>query len=168
MAAPSEETDDLVDELPTIVDHIEFEDAPENITPDEDVVGQPEVSAEDETQEIAVVEEIVDHPEIDPAPITDETIEEDADKVDEHRDAIGNAEAPKESPVETTTEETLIDPHDGDDVSETAAEEVEDQDPAVSEMAAEAEQDGEETLRTQCSQMMRQRWTNSKLPLPKT
>ena len=45
MAAPSEETDDLVDELPTIVDHIEFEDAPENITPDEDVVGQPEVSA---------------------------------------------------------------------------------------------------------------------------
>ena len=145
MAAPSEETDDLVDELPTIVDHIEFEDEPENITPDEDVVGQPEVSAEDETQETAVVEEIVDHPEIDPAPITDEAIEEDADKVDEHRDAIGNAEAPEESPVETTTEETLIDSHDGDDVSETAAEEVEDQDPAVSEMVSETEYDGEET-----------------------
>ena len=145
MAAPSEETDDLVDELPTIVDHIEFEDEPENITPDEDVVGQPEVSAEDETQETAVVEEIVDHPKIDPAPITDETIEEDADKVDEHHDAIGNAEAPEESPVETTTEETLIDSHDGDDVAETAAEGVEDQDPAVSEMVPETEYDGEET-----------------------
>ena len=46
--------------------------------------------------------------------------------MDEHRDAIGNAEAPDESPVETTTEETLIDSHDGDGVSETAAEEVED------------------------------------------
>ena len=145
MAAPSEETAVLVDELPKIVDHIEFEDEPENMTPDEDVVGQPEVSAKDETQETAVVEEIVDHPEIDPAPITDETIEEDADKVDEHRDAIGNAEAPEESPVETTTGETLIDSHDGDDVSETAAEEVEDQDPAVSEMVSETAYDGKET-----------------------
>ena len=145
MAAPSEETAELVDELPTIVDHIEFEDAPKNITPEEEVTEQPEVSAKDEAQEIAVVEEIIDHPEIDPAPITDEAIEEDADKVDENHDAIDNAEAPEENPVETTTEETLIDPHDGDDVSETAAEETEDQDPAVSEMAAEAEQDGEET-----------------------
>ena len=146
MAAPSEETEVLVDELPTIVDHIEFEDEPENITPDEDVVGQPEVSAEDETQETAVVEEIVDHPEIVPEPITDEAVEKDADKVDEHHDAIGNAEAPQESPVETTTEETLIDPHDGDDVSETAAEETEDQDPTVSEMISDAEYDGEETV----------------------
>jgi pilus assembly protein FimV len=87
MAAPSEETAELVGELPKIVDHIEFEDAPEDITPGEDVVGQPEVSAEDETQETAVVEEIVDHPEIDPAPIADEAVEEDADKVDEHHDA---------------------------------------------------------------------------------
>lgn len=79
MAAPSEETAERVDELPKIVDHIEFEDAPE------------------------------------------------------------------ESPVETTTEETLIDPHDGDNVSETAAEEIEDEEPAVSEMASEAEYDGEET-----------------------
>ena len=145
IAAPSEETDDLVDELPTIVDHIEFEDEPENITPDEDVVGQPEVSAEDETQETAVVEEIVVHPEIDPAPITDEAIEEDADKVAEHHHAIGNAEAPEESPVETTTEETLIDPHDGDDGAETTAEEIEDEEPAVSEMVSEADDDGEET-----------------------
>ena len=50
MAAPSEETAELVDELPKIVDHIEFEDEPENMSPDEDVVGQPEVSAKDETQ----------------------------------------------------------------------------------------------------------------------
>ena len=145
MAAPSEETAEMVDELPKIVDHIEFEDAPENIAPNADVVEQPEVSAKDETQETAVVEEIEDHPEIDPAPIADEAVEENADEVTEHPQAIDNEEAPQESPVETTTEETLIDPHDGDDVSETAAEETEDQDPAVSEMAAEAEQDGEET-----------------------
>ena len=65
--------------------------------------------------------------------------------MDEHHDAIDNAEAPEESPVETTTEETLIDPHDGDDDSETAAGETEDQDPAVSEMATEAEHNGEKT-----------------------
>ena len=92
-----------------------------------------------------MVEEIADHPEIDPAPITDEAIKEDADKVDEHHDAIGNAEAPEVSPVETTTEETLIDPHDGDDVAETAAAEIEDEDPAVSEMVFETEYHGEET-----------------------
>ena len=97
MAAPSEETDDLVDELPTIVDHTEFEDEPANIAPDADVVEQPEVSAEDKTQETAVVEEILDHHEIDPAPITDEAIEEYANTVDEHHDAIDNAEAPEES-----------------------------------------------------------------------
>ena len=51
----------------------------------------------------------------------------------------------KKAPVETTTEETLIDPHDSDDVADTAAEEIEDQDPEVSEMEPEAEQDGEET-----------------------
>ena len=145
MTAPSEETDDLVDEAPTIVDHIEFEDAPENITPDEDVVGQPEVSAEDETQETAVVEEIVDHPKIDPAPISDEAIEEDVVEVAEHPLAINNFEEPEESPVETTTEETLIDSHDSDDVAETAAEGVEDEEPEVSEMEPAAEQDGEET-----------------------
>lgn len=145
MATPSEETAELVDELPTIVDHIEFEDAPEDITPDEDVVGQPEVSAEDETQETAVVEEIVDHPEIDPAPIADEAVEEDADKVDEYHDAIGNTEAPEESPVETTIKDTLIDSYDSDDVAETAAEETEDQEPAVSEMVSETEYDGEGT-----------------------
>ena len=145
MAAPSEETDDLVDELPTIVDHIEFEDEPENITPDEDVVGQPEVSAEDETQETAVVETIVDHPEIDPAPITAEAVEEDADEASEHPQAIDNEEAPEENPVETTTEETLIESYDGDDVADTAADEIKDQEPAVSEMVSEAEQDGEET-----------------------
>ena len=50
VAAPSQETAELVDELPKIVDHIEFEDEPENMSPDEDVVGQPEVSAKDETQ----------------------------------------------------------------------------------------------------------------------
>ena len=144
MAAPSEETEDLVDELPTIVDHIEFEDEPEDITPDEDVVGQPEVSAEDETQYIAVVEEIVDHPEIDPAPIADEAVEQDADEVAEHHDAIDNAEAPEESPAVTKTEETSIDTYDGKDVAETTAEEIEDQDPAVSEMVAEVEQDNEE------------------------
>jgi len=145
MAAPSKETAERVDELPKIVDHIEFEDAPENISLDEDVVEQPEVSAEDETQETAVVEEIVDHPEIDPAPITDEAIAKDANKVAEHHEAIGNAEAPEESPAETTTEETLIDSHDGDDVSETAAQEIEDEEPAIAEMAPEADQDGEET-----------------------
>ena len=145
MAAPSEETAERVDELPKIVDHIEFEDAPKNTSPNEDVVEQPEVSAEDEAPEIAVVEEIVDHPEIDPAPITDEVVEEDADEVTEHHDAIDNEEAPEESPVETTTEETLIDPHDGDEVSETAAEEVEDHEPAVSEMVSETEYDGEQT-----------------------
>ena len=37
-AAPSEETKELIAELPKIVDHIEFEDAPENIAADEDVV----------------------------------------------------------------------------------------------------------------------------------
>ena len=95
MAAPSEGTEERVDELPTIVDHIEFEDAPENITPDEDVVVQPEVSAEDETQETAVVEEIVDHPETDPAPIADEAVEENADEVTEHPQAIDNEEAPE-------------------------------------------------------------------------
>ena len=145
MAAPSEETAERVDELPKIVDHIEFEDAPENITSDADVVEQPEVSAEDETQETAVVEEIVDHPEIDPAPIADAAVEEDSDKVDEHHDAIGNAEAPEESPVETTIEDTLIDSYDSDDVAETAAEETEDQEPAVSEMVSETENDGEGT-----------------------
>ena len=144
MAAPSEETDDLVDELPTIVDHIEFEDEPENITPDEDVV-QPDVSAEDETQETAAVETIVDHPEIDPAPITAEAVEEDADEASEHPQAIDNEEAPEENPVETTTEETLIESYDGDDVADTAADEIKDQEPAVSEMVSEAEQDGEET-----------------------
>lgn len=145
MAAPSEETEERVDELPKIVDHIEFEDAPENITPDEDVVAQPEVSAEDETQETAVVEEIVDHPETDPVPIAAEAVEEDVVEVAEHHDAIGNAEAPEDSPVETTTEQTLIDPQDGENILETAAEEVEDQDPAVSEMVSETEYDGEET-----------------------
>ena len=93
MAAPPEETDDLVDELPTLVDNIEFEYEPANIAPDADIVEQPEVSAEDKTQETAVVEEIVDHHEIDPAPITDAAIEEYADKVNEHHDA----EAPEES-----------------------------------------------------------------------
>jgi len=145
MATPSQETDDLVDELPKIVDHIEFEDASEDITPDEDVVGQPEVSAEDETQETAVVATIVDHPETDPAPITAEAVEEDVDEVTERPQAIDNEDAPEESPVETTTEETLIDPHDSDDVADTAAEEIEDQEPEVSEMEPEAEQDGEET-----------------------
>ena len=47
MAAPSEETAELVDETPKIVDHIEFVDAPENIAANEDVVEPPEVSAED-------------------------------------------------------------------------------------------------------------------------
>jgi hypothetical protein len=98
MAAPSEETAELVDELPKIVDHIEFEDAPENITSDADIVEQPKVSAEDETQETAVVEEIVDHPEIEPAPITAEAVAEDADKVAEHKDGIDNEEAPEEGP----------------------------------------------------------------------
>ena len=51
-AAPSEETAELVTELPKIVDHIEFEDAPENTAANEDVVEQPEVSAEDESQGI--------------------------------------------------------------------------------------------------------------------
>ena len=132
MAAPSEETAERVDELPKIVDHIEFEDAPENITSDADVVEQPEVSAEDETQETTVVEEIVDHSEIEPAPIADEAVAEDADKVAEHKDGVDNEEAPEEGSAETRTEETLIDSHDGDDVAETAAEEVEDQEPAVS------------------------------------
>ena len=152
MAAPSEETDDLVDELPKIVDHIEFEDEPESITPDEEVVAQPEVSAQGETQETAVVEEIVDNPEIDPAPIADEAVAEDADKVDEHHDAIGNVEAPEESPVETTTEETLIGSYDGDDDAETAAEETEDQEPAVSEMVSETEYDAEGTSKDTVSE----------------
>ena len=52
MAAPSEETAELVDETPKIVDHIEFVDAPENTAANEDVVEQPEVSAEDESQGI--------------------------------------------------------------------------------------------------------------------
>ena len=51
-AAPSEETAELVTELPKIVDHIEFEDAPENTAANEDVVEQLEVSAEDESQGI--------------------------------------------------------------------------------------------------------------------
>ena len=145
MAAPSEETEDLVDKLPTIVDYIEFEDAPANIAPDEDVVAQPEMSAEDETQETAVVEEIVDHPDTDPAPITDETVEKDGVEVAEHPEAIDNFEEPEENPVETTTEETSIDSYDGDDVAETATEEIEDEDPSVSEMVSEAEQVVEET-----------------------
>ena len=37
-AAPSEETEELIAEVPKIVDHIEFEDAQENIAADEDVV----------------------------------------------------------------------------------------------------------------------------------
>ena len=145
MAAPSEETAELVDELPKIVDHIEFEDAPENITSDADVVEQPEVSAEDEMQETAVVEEIVNHPEIEPAPIADEAVAEDADEVAKHPQAIDNEEAPEESPAETRTEETLIDSFDDDVDEETTAEEIEDEDPAVSEMEPEPEQDGEET-----------------------
>jgi pilus assembly protein FimV len=144
MAAPFEETAERVDELPKIVDHIEFEDAPENISPNEDVVEQPEVSAEDEAPEIAVVEEIVDHPEINPEPIADEAVEEDADEVAEHHDAIDDAEAPEESRAEAKTEETLIGSHDGDDVAETAAEEIEDQESAVAEIVSEAEQDSEE------------------------
>ena len=144
MAAPLEETDDLVDELPKIADHIEFEDAPGNTSPNEDVVEQPEVSAEDEAPEIAVAEEIVDHPEINPEPIADEAVEEDADEVAEHHDAIDNAEAPEESPAVTKTDETPIDTYDGEDVVETAAEETEDQEPAVSEIESEAEQDSEE------------------------
>ena len=139
MAAPSEETAELVDELPTIVDHIEFEDAPENTAANEDVVEPPEVSAEDASQGIAVVEEFVDHPEIDPAPIADETVEEDANEAAEHHDAIDEVEEPEESPAETSTEETLIDSRDDNDVAETAAEEIEDEEPAVSEMVSEAE-----------------------------
>jgi hypothetical protein len=145
MAAPSEETAELVDELPKIVDHIEFEDAPANIAPDEDVVAQPEVSAEDETQDIAGVEEIVDHPDTEPAPIATETVEEDVVELAEHPEAIDNFEEPEKNPAETSTEETLIASHQGDDVAETSAEEVEDQDPAHSEMVSEAEYDGEET-----------------------
>ena len=144
MAARSEETAERVDELPKIVDHIEFEDAPENISPDEDVVEQPELSAEDEAPEIAVFEGIVDHPEIDPEPTADEAVEKDADEVAEHHGAIDNAEEPEESPAETKTEETSIAPYDGDDVAETAAEEIENEEPAVSEMVSEAEQDSEE------------------------
>ena len=144
-AAPSEETAELVTELPKIVDHIEFEDAPENTTANEDVVEPTEVSAEDASQGIAVVEEIVDHPEIDPARIADETVEEDANEAAEHHDAIDDVEEPEESPAETSTEETLIDSRDDDDVAETAAEEIEDEEPAVSEMVSEAEHDGEET-----------------------
>ena len=40
----------------------------------------------------------------------------------------------------------LIDSCDDDDVAETAAEEIEDEEPAVSEMVSEAEHDGEETV----------------------
>ena len=145
MAAPSEKTAELVDETPKIVDHIEFVDAPENIAANEDVVEPPEVSAEDASQGIAGVEEIVDHPKIDPTPITDETVEEDANEAAEHHNPINDAEEPEESPVETTTEETLIDSHYGDGVAETAAQEIVDQEPAVSEMVSEAEYDGEET-----------------------
>jgi hypothetical protein len=145
MAAPSEETAELVDELPKIVDHIEFEDASANIAPDADVVEQPEVSAEDESQEIAGVEEIVDHPDTDPALIAAEALEEDVVEVAEHPQAIDNFEEPEESPVETTTEETSIDSYDGDDVAETAAEEIEDEDPAVYEMISGAEHYGDET-----------------------
>ena len=145
MAAPSEETAELVTELPKIVDHMEFEDAPENTAANEDVVEPPEVCAEDASQGIAVVEEIVDHPEIDPAPIADETVEEDANEAAEHHDAIDEVEEPEESPAETSTEETLIDSRDDNDVAETAAEEIEDEEPAVSEMVSEAEHDGEET-----------------------
>jgi len=145
MTAPSEETAELVDETPKIVDHIEFVDAPENIAANEDVVQPPEVSAEDASQGIAGVEEIVDHPKIDPTPITDETVEEDANEAAEHHNPINDAEEPEESPVETTTEETLIDSHYGDGVAETAAQEIVDQVPAVSELVSEAEYDGEET-----------------------
>jgi hypothetical protein len=134
MAAQTAETEELVAELPTIVDHIEFEDAPEIIASDED-----------EAAEIAVVEEIVDHPEIDPEPIADETVEEDADEVAEHHEAIDNTEAPKESPAETTTEEMSIESYDDDDVAETAAEEIEDEEPLVSEMEPKTEHDREET-----------------------
>ena len=63
----------------------------------------------------------------------------------EHHDAIDDAEEPEESPAETSTEETLIVSYDDDDVAETAAEEIEDEEPSVSEMASEAERDGEET-----------------------
>ena len=134
MAAQTAETEELVAELPTIVDHIEFEDAPEIIAPDED-----------EAAEITVVEEIVDHPEIDPEPIADETVEEDADEVAEHHEAIDNIEAPKESSAETTTEEMSIESYDDDDVAETAAEEIEDEEPLVSEMEPKTEHDREET-----------------------
>ena len=134
MAAQTAETEELVAELPTIVDHIEFEDAPEIIAPDED-----------EAAEITVVEEIVDHPEIDPEPIADETVEEDADEVAEHHEAIDNAEAPEESPAETTTEEMSIESYDDDDVAGTAAEEIEDEEPLVSEMEPKTEHDREET-----------------------
>lgn len=134
MAAQTAETEELVAELPTIVDHIEFEDAPEIIASDED-----------EAAEIAVVEEIVDHPEIDPEPIADETVEEDADELAEHHEAIDNAEAPEESPAETTTEEMSIESYDDDDVAGTAAEEIEDEEPLVSEMEPKTEHDREET-----------------------
>ena len=56
MAAPSEETEELGDELPKIVDHIECEDAPANMAPYTDVVEQPEVCAEGESQDTAGVE----------------------------------------------------------------------------------------------------------------
>ena len=134
MAAQTAETEELVAELPTIVDHIEFEDAPEIIASDED-----------EAAEIAVVEEIVDHPEIDPEPIADETVEEDADEVAEHHEAIDNAEAPEESPAKTTIEEMSIESYDDDDVAGTAAEEIEDEEPLVSEMEPKTEHDREET-----------------------
>ena len=145
-AAPSEETEDLVDELPKIVDHIEFENAPENTVPNEGIVEQPEVSAEDETQDIADVEEIVDHPDTKPAPIAAEIVEEDVVAVAEHPEALDNFEESEKKPAETRTEETLIDSHQGEDFAETAAAEIEDQDPAVSEMVSEAEYDGEETV----------------------
>ena len=145
-AAPSEETEDLVDELPKIVDHIEFENAPENTVPNEGIVEQPEVSAEDETQDIADVEEIVDHPDTKPAPIAAEIVEEDVVAVAEHPEALDNFEESEKKPAETITEETLIDSRQGEDFAETAAAEIEDQDPAVSEMVSEAEYDGEETV----------------------
>jgi hypothetical protein len=65
--------------------------------------------------------------------------------VAEHHEAIDNTEAPKESPAETTTEEMSIESYDDDDVAETAAEEIEDEEPLVSEMEPKTEHDREET-----------------------
>ena len=113
MAAPSEETAERVDELPKIVNHIEFEDAQENTSPNEDVVEQPEVSAEDEAPEESPAVTKTDETSIDTYDGED-VVETAAEETEDQEPAVSEIE----SEAEQDSEEMPLDTVFADDAPE--------------------------------------------------